>query len=83
MPVWKRLVRRQVIQGVNRLPVLAYTVSHYAFYPIARAGLMSVASFRRKWAEDMPWIMRGVPVATAESLFGQVVASDLLPALAP
>ncbi|MHB0875344.1 MAG: HAD family hydrolase [Anaerolineae bacterium] len=81
--VWQRLVRRQLRQHLNVVPVLAYLASHYAFYPVARTGLMSVGEFRRLWALHMPWIMAGVSTRRAASLFDAVVDGDLMPATRP
>jgi alcohol-forming fatty acyl-CoA reductase len=81
--VWQHLVRMELRQRVNVVPTLAYVVSHYAFYPAARVGLMSVGRFRRLWAQDMPWIVSGVPVERAARLFEAVVQQDLLPATRP
>lgn len=81
--VWQRLVRMQLRRRANVLPTVAYVLAHYAFYPAARIGLMSVASFRRLWAQDMPWIIAGLGVERAARVFEAVVQQDLLPATRP
>lgn len=81
--VWQRLVRQQLRQRLNILPTLAFVLSHYALYPVARGGLMNAESYRRLWAQHMPWLMAGLAVDRAAALFATVVEQDLLPATRP
>ncbi|MGQ9554048.1 MAG: HAD family hydrolase [Anaerolineae bacterium] len=79
--VWQCLVKHQVRRRINLLPALAYPLVHYPLYPLARVGLIDVGTFRRIWAERMPWLVAGMSIEQGQHLFDDLVREALLPTL--
>ncbi len=82
-PVWQRLTVRMLRERVNLGPVLAHTLYHYPQYPLTKIRLVDRRRLRRAWAEHMPWLVRGLPVAEAKRLFDRLAREDLLPDARP
>ena len=79
--IWQCLVKHQLRRRINLLPALAYPLVHYPLYPLARVGLIDLGTFRRIWAERMPWLVAGMTIEQGQCLFDDLVREALLPTL--
>ena len=77
--VWKGYLayfkQHRMKQGTH----LWFLLIHYPLYFIRRAHMISEISFRRIWASDLAWYLRGVNVQDSAAIWEWIV-SEYLPA---
>jgi HAD superfamily hydrolase (TIGR01490 family) len=81
--VWQALARHNRQQRVNRLALAWYLATHYPRYLFYKLHLTSRDAAYTSWARDMPWLIGGLTVARAQSVFDWVAGQQVIPSIRP
>ncbi len=81
--VWRALKRHHQAHRFKLPTLYGYLLSHIALWPLRNARLISEEFFYRAWGENMAWLVRGVRVERARTIWEWVADRQILPNLRP
>lgn len=79
--IWLALKRHHETHRVKRLALYAYIATHMPLWPLYSLGLLSAAQFYAMWGRHMSWLMGGLTLEEANSVFEWVTEEDVVPNL--
>jgi putative phosphoserine phosphatase/1-acylglycerol-3-phosphate O-acyltransferase len=81
--VWQALARHNWQQRVNRLALAGYMGTHYPQYLLYKLHLVSRDAAYTSWARDMPWLIGGLTLERAQTVFDWVADRQVIPSIRP
>ena len=81
--VWQALAHHNRQQRVNRLALAWYMGTHYPQYLFHKLHLVSRDAAYTSWARDMPWLIGGLTLTRAQSVFDWVADRQVVPSIRP